>query len=100
MLASATVGVGTNPYGISYASGSIWVANTGSDSVTRINPTTNSVIASIPVAAAPQLMTSAAGYVWVASQSGTLSKIDPANSTVVASIPVGVGAFDVVYDGS
>lgn len=33
-----TVGVGSKPYGILYAHGYVWVANYGSDSITRMNP--------------------------------------------------------------
>jgi YVTN family beta-propeller protein len=101
----ATVSVGSNPIPILYSNGSIWVGNFGSASISRINPVTNTVTATIssifltskPVALAEDQF----GNVWVACNDfsgGSVSRIDPATNTITASVatadglnPIGLG---------
>lgn len=89
----ATVAVQRNPIPILYSNGSIWVGNYGSSSISRINPVTNTVTATITSAGVLSQPTSLAedqfGNVWVACNdyySGSVSRIDPATNTVTASL--------------
>ena len=89
----ATVAVQRNPIPILYSNGSIWVGNYGSSSISRINPVTNTVTATITSAVGLSQPTSLAedqfGNVWVACNdyySGSVSRIDPATNTVTASL--------------
>ena len=101
----ASVAVQSNPIPILYSNGSIWVGNAGSSSISRIDPVTNTVTATITSAGVLSSPVSLAedqfGNVWVACNnfySGSVSRIDPATNTVTASLytadgnnPIGLG---------
>jgi YVTN family beta-propeller protein len=71
--------------------GAVWVANSGSGTVTRIDPTSNDT-QTIGVGSAPGGLVVAAGAVWVANTSdGTVSRIDPDKNAVTTTITVGEG---------
>ena len=58
--------------------------------VSRIDPATNAVVATIQVGADPFAVAVGHGSVWVANRRGfTISRVDPGTNRVVASIPVG-----------
>lgn len=79
------VGAGTGG-GITIAAGDVWVANTLDGSVSRVDGTTGELVATILVGPFPQGLTSAGGFVWVASSrsspSGSLWRIDTASNLV------------------
>ena len=62
---TARIPVGRSPAGVAFGAGSVWVANSGDGTVTRINPSTSKPIATIPVGGSPQALTIADGRVWV-----------------------------------
>jgi YVTN family beta-propeller protein len=77
---SAAVRVGQRPTAVASGLGAVWVTNSGDDSVSRIDPATNSS-APIPVGSSPSGVAVGAGAVWVAnSGEGTVSRIDPKTS--------------------
>jgi YVTN family beta-propeller protein len=81
--------VGRTPSGITVGDGAVWVADTGDDTVSRIDPRARSVT-SIPVGDAPVGIDYANGAVWVAnSADGTVSRIDSSSRSVVETIRVG-----------
>ena len=57
--------VGLSPAGIAFGAGSVRVANSGDGTVTRIDPNTNTVQATIAVGGSPQAIMVADGRVWV-----------------------------------
>jgi YVTN family beta-propeller protein len=107
-LVSGTIDVGQRPAQIVAGAGSIWVANLGGGSISRIDPATNSVTATIRLAAkqienedfgGSKPMRSAssvafgAGTVWVGDElAGTLERIDSATNKLVGQ-PLKIGAF-------
>ena len=73
----------------------VWVANTLDDTVSEINPDTNSVVDTIGVGDGPSGIAVVQGSVWVANEwDGTLSRIEPgqtsASPTVIGSVPQGL----------
>jgi YVTN family beta-propeller protein len=67
------------------------VANLEDDTVSRIDPASNKVVATIPVGDRPLFLKATEGGVWVPnSGDGTLSRIDPATDHVVGA-PVKIG---------
>jgi DNA-binding beta-propeller fold protein YncE len=88
---TATIGLGGFAYGIAAGAGALWVA--GSDDVTRIDPASNSAVATIPVGATgsgPAAVAFGAGAVWVpVAVPGSLWAIDPATDKVTARISLG-----------
>jgi YVTN family beta-propeller protein len=104
----ASVPVQSNPAPVLYSNGSIWVGNGGSASISRIDPATNTVTATITAVGIFVGLSALAeddlGNVWVASgdfRDGSVSRIDPATNTVTASLyttnglqPFGIGMGD------
>src|SRR5207244_3190442 len=69
----ASIPVGTRPGGVTYGSGSIWVANLDDKTVTRIDARKRQVVrAAIPVGASPDGVAAGYGSVWVAAYKGGL----------------------------
>jgi YVTN family beta-propeller protein len=91
----AAIRVGKAPGAVLVAEGSVWVANRGDGTISRVDPATNRVIATIDVAANPTRLTTDAGAVWVATRE-SLQRIDPATNQVVKTLPLRVGAGDVL----
>jgi hypothetical protein len=87
----ATIGTGGFSYGIAAGGGALWVA--GSDEIDRVDPATDRVTASVPVAvtgSGPGGVTFGAGAVWVpVAVPGALWRIDPAGNKVTGRIPLG-----------
>jgi YVTN family beta-propeller protein len=78
--------------------GRLFVANSGSDTVSVIDTATNTVVATIPVGDRPTGVAAApsGSRVYVTNEiSGTVSVINPATSAVVATVPVGVRPIGV-----
>ena len=75
--------------------GAAWVVNTLDDTVSRINPDTNSVADTVAVGDGPSEIAVVGEVVWVANEAdGTLSRIEPgqssASSMVIESAPQGM----------
>ena len=89
--------------GIAVGAGSVWVANTATHTVTRIDPATNSVVTTIPVGTAldqpfhgPTRLAFGHGTMWVLDGTADCScvhRIDPATNTIVATIKLGIPTF-------
>jgi YVTN family beta-propeller protein len=95
---SAAAPVGSAPNGIAADNRAIWVANTDANSVTRINPATDTQSQTITVGGSPAGVAVSPGAVWVANGAdGTVSWISPATNSVVKTIPVGNGPTGVAY---
>ena len=70
--------------------GGVWLTNWSNNTVTRVDPATGQVIATIPVGHAPGGIAVAPGSVWVANHhSDSLSRIDPTTNTVAATVAFG-----------
>jgi peptide/nickel transport system substrate-binding protein len=83
------VGVGNGPTGIAFGAGSVWVANSLDGTVSRIDPRTNTVMATIRVGEGPDGIAVGHGVVWVSGEfSEAIVRIDPASNRVVERIPV------------
>jgi YVTN family beta-propeller protein len=68
----ATIRVGRGPENPAVApDGTVFVPNVFDDTVSRIDPATNSVIETIPVGVKPFPAASAFGDIWVPSSGGT-----------------------------
>lgn len=88
---SATIDVGVGPDGIAVHAGSVWVANSGEGTVSRIDARRRRVVKTIRVGRDPDSVAIGAGSVWVTNTGdGTVSRIDERTGRVLArAIPVG-----------
>ena len=86
----ATVGTGGYSSGMAAGAGALWVV--GSDQISRIDPATDSVTATIPVGgtgSGPDGVAVGAGAVWVpVAIPGALWGIDPRTNRVTSKIPL------------
>jgi streptogramin lyase len=85
--------------------GSIWVANGPSRTVTRIDPSTDAVLAVISVPDPASVLAAGADAIWLTSFPGnSLTRIDPTTNTATGTVslaPGGLGPVGItVYDGS
>lgn len=78
------------------AANALWLTEEDSGTVSRLNPDTGAIVASVPVGKKPEGLAAGAGAVWVPNwASDTVSRIDPQSNRVVATIPVARGPTDV-----
>ena len=93
---------GSRPFAVLSAAGYIWVANSGSDTVSKIDPVTNSVVgAPIPVGKSPRGLAYDGTSIWVANNgSGDISKINPTTNSVTSTIDMRSSPLSMVWDGT
>src|SRR5262245_54040697 len=90
-LVAAIPTTGTAPTAVVWADGSLWVANTLTRTVVRIDPETNQVIETVPSGGAPTDLAAGEGRVWVLNGlNGTVVAIDPKANVASASAPIDV----------
>jgi YVTN family beta-propeller protein len=96
----AGIRVGEAPGAVAVDGSSVWVANSGDGTVSRIDPASNRVIATVHVGGHPTRLTADAGAVWVTSP-GRMQWIDPGTNQVVQTLPlpVGLGEVALAFDG-
>ncbi|MFF4258019.1 BTAD domain-containing putative transcriptional regulator [Streptomyces sp. NPDC001663] len=83
------VQVGQSPDGLAWGAGSVWAANSGDDSVSRIDPQTRAVQL-IPVGSGPVAIAVSGDDVWVANSGDrTVSRINASVDRVVDTVEVG-----------
>jgi peptide/nickel transport system substrate-binding protein len=69
---TTTIPVGNAPAGLAIGDGSVWVANSGDGTVTRIDPGTGKPIARILVGGSPQRIAVGGGRAWVTVDAPTV----------------------------
>jgi YVTN family beta-propeller protein len=105
---AATITVGHDPSGVTIAPNGVFVTNWNDNSVSRIDPVTNTVLQNLPLTisgnAGPEAIAYGEDSLWVTAVEwdannntlpGALLRVDPATGAQTASIPIGRGAFDV-----
>ncbi|MDX6481640.1 MAG: hypothetical protein QOG85_2150 [Gaiellaceae bacterium] len=84
---TAQIPMETHPSAVAAAPDAIWVANVDDDSVSEIDPRTNTPKQTIPVGNSPSSIAVGGGFVWVANSLGrSISQINPRTSSVVYTI--------------
>jgi YVTN family beta-propeller protein len=89
-VVTAVIPIPGIPRELTAAYGSIWVTDGPGEAVTRIDPATNTVIATIPTGRPVGYIAAGGGAVFVASSlTDTLLRIDPATNSIVATFSSG-----------
>jgi YVTN family beta-propeller protein len=98
----ASVPVAGSAYALAFDGTNIWVTNNGSGTVSKINPATNTVIATVTTPGPrPEGIAFDGTNIWVANSSlGTVSRINPTTNTVIDSITVGTSPEAIAFDGT
>jgi YVTN family beta-propeller protein len=102
-LVQPGIHVGAQPTGLAYGAGSLWSANSGAGTVSRVDIVHRRVTRTIRVGVQPAAIAFAAGAVWVGDfTQNSVFRIDPATNRIVATIPIDtmVGGFHAAADGS
>src|SRR2546428_2425921 len=90
--------VGTNPNGIAYGNGNVYVANGGGNFVSVVNDLTNLVIATIPVGMYPYGVAYGNGNVYVTNYGdNTVSVISSSTNSELSTVPVGASPYGVAF---
>jgi YVTN family beta-propeller protein len=91
-----TMKTGSRPFGVAAAAGSIWTADFGAGTVTRLDPVTGAVLAMVRVGGTPSFLAVGEGSLWVGNDSDpAVTRIDPTTGLVVARIPAGPRPTDL-----
>lgn len=94
------VTVGLQPCAEIGAFGSLWVANYGSATLSRVDPETNKVTGRVKAGAGPCGLAAGAGALWVDGYgTGTVERVDPRTLKRTRAIPSGPAVWDVAFDG-
>jgi YVTN family beta-propeller protein len=92
VTSAVTIDVGAGPSEVAVGNAAVWVANTADATVSRIDPSSNEVAATISVGGAPgDLAVAGDGSVWVANPDlAAVQRIDPTSNarTPDVAIPV------------
>jgi YVTN family beta-propeller protein len=91
---TGAVAVGARPGPITFAAGSLWVANEDDQTVSRVDPVRLAAVRTISLADPPTGIAAAGNGVWVATSNPTrtfvsLSRIDPQFSQIAGTLRVG-----------
>ena len=98
---NATIAVGTHPSGVASDGTNIYVTTYGDDTVSVIDPITNTLIDTIPVGDAPSGIVFSGANIYVANiMSGTVSVINPTTNSVIDTITVGNSPGGAVFTGN
>jgi peptide/nickel transport system substrate-binding protein len=81
----STIPVGERPSGITTGAGSVWVANSVSGSISRIDPGSNEIVETIAVGEAPGALVYSEGVVWATVQEA-VDASPPASRDVSSSV--------------
>jgi YVTN family beta-propeller protein len=99
-----TVGVtnvGTDPLAVLSDGSNLWVSNNGSNSVSKVQESTGTVLATVSVGKQPEGLAYDGTNVWVANYgSNSVSVINVASASVVATYAAGTYPGALAYDGS
>ena len=80
--------------------GSLWVANKSALSVTRVDPRSGRVLATIPVGDGPSSLAATRDAIWTSNEyAGTVSRIDPATDRLVHTYAVGASPHGLAVAG-
>ena len=87
----STIDVGAGEFGdIAAGDDAVWVTTFDENTVSRIDPTSDEIVAVIEVGANPEDLLVTPNAIWVSNhRDGSLSRIDPATNKVVATVKVG-----------
>jgi len=93
--------VGTSPRYLFYDAGYVYTCNFGSDNVSKIDISTDTVSATIAVGTQPYYITKANTHLWISNWgSANVSKINIATDVVDATVVVGLQPLQSVFDNS
>jgi YVTN family beta-propeller protein len=87
---SRDVSLAIAPSAMVAGAGSLWLADPGAGTVSRVDLAARAVVDRVPVGGTPGALAAGAGFVWVASvPGGSVKRIDPQSGTISQTVPLG-----------
>ena len=92
----ARIPVRASGFSVVFEGDAVWVSGTYKNEVYRIDPSTNTLVATLKVAGGPRQLTAGPGILWVqaSGDGGQIHRIDPVTNEVVATIATETGLDD------
>jgi glutamine cyclotransferase len=106
MGAVSSTPVGSGAVEIAFDGAGIWVANSNSDTLTKINPVTGAVLGTYPCGHLPSGIGFDGASLWVSNPvaNGTIpsgvTKLDPVTGTILGTFPLPGGPYKFAFDGT
>jgi YVTN family beta-propeller protein len=101
LVNESNIALGNNPQCLAFGAGYIWVVNVDDNTITKIDPLNNTIIAIIGVGNAPYGIVFNNGFIYVTNiDDDSVSKINVTNNAVVNTIAVGSSPEGIATDGS
>ncbi len=98
---TAQFATGRYPQGVTFDGTNIWVANSMSNTVTKLQAATGAVLGTYPVGSSPFAMASDGLNIWVVNQDdNTVTKLKAIDGTVLGTYPVGNYPWGIAFDGT
>src|SRR5271165_1916283 len=96
-----TFSVGSGPQGVAFDGANIWVANSGSDNVTKLRAADGANLGTFSVGIRPQGVAFDGANIWVANNgSADVTKLRAADGANLGTFSVGSRTQGVVFDGA
>src|SRR5579864_4684130 len=93
--------VGGGPEGVAFDGSSIWVANSFTNSVTKLAANDGTVLGTFPVGGEPYGIAFDGANIWVSGLLGqNVTKLRASDGTNLGSFPTGTEASGVAFDGA
>lgn len=103
LVVSVTVRVGKHPAGVAIAAGSLWVTNDVDNTVSRIDPVTETVTGTVALRGKgypdPKFAAVDDDTLWILARNGTISKIDARTGELAATLAVPGDALGIAVIG-
>ncbi len=86
---AAAIPVGSRPVAITAGAGALWVANLDDATVSRVDPSAQRVVRTIPSDGDPIGLEGVNGGIWVVNGTGGVTIVDPKYNRLASSVPLG-----------
>jgi DNA-binding beta-propeller fold protein YncE len=98
---TTTFAVQNSPSCVAFDGANIWVANSGSNTVSKVRPSDGAILGTYTVGTSPQGLAFDGANIWVANvNSANVTKLRPSNGATVGTYPVGNDPQFVAFDGA
>jgi hypothetical protein len=93
--------VGKEPRGVCFDGANIWVANYGSNTVTKLQANDGTVLGTYAVGTEPANVAFDGANIWVTNYgSSNITKLRASDGTVLGTFPAGPTPFGLAFDGA
>jgi YVTN family beta-propeller protein len=98
---TTTFAVGTQPRGVCFDGANIWVANYGSNTVTKLQANDGKVLGTFAVGTQPANVAFDGANIWATNYgSGNVTKLRASDGKVLGTFTVGGQPFGLAFDGT